>query len=183
MELDGMYSGTIFYTKGFADYERDYLEHSFQACFNIGCCAGQEPGFRRILSQLQCSLQLNSGEYLSWAAGFFGKIRECGEPVSVRLLLFVMDLSRLNAWIEKLYERYGLDRCIIRDIGYLDYSPNEFNEFLLKYYYYCFLLDKYSNLAKRDGQALAKDREVLLKNRLCDRITLLRVASELGLKV
>ena len=101
----------------------------------------------------------------------------------MRLLRFMVDLSRLNAWVEKLYQEYGCDQCIIRDIGYLDYCPNGFNEFLLRYYFYCFLLDKYSVLGKKDGEVLVKDRDLLLKNRLCDRITLLRVAAELGLKV
>lgn len=43
-----MYSGTIFYTREFADYERDYLEHSFRSCFDVSCCAGQEaePGLK-----------------------------------------------------------------------------------------------------------------------------------------
>ena len=45
-----MFSGTIFYTKEFADYERVYLERSFQACYDVGCCAAQEAGFTRILS-------------------------------------------------------------------------------------------------------------------------------------
>ena len=183
MESESMFSGTIFYTKEFADYERVYLERSFQACYDVGCCAAQEAGFTRILSQLQNSLQLNSGEYLNWVADFLGGIRRNGEGISARLLLFVVDLSRLNAWVEKLYQRYGFDRCIVQDIGYLDYYPNGFNEFLLRYYYYCFLLDKYSVLGKRDERVLMRDRELLLKNRLCDRITLLRVAAELGLKV
>lgn len=183
MRLDGMYSGTIFYTREFADYERDYLEYSFRSCFDVSCCAGQEAEFGRILSQLQGACRLNSREYLSWVADFFRQVRESGEVMSVRLLRFMVDLSRLNAWVEKLYQGYGFDRCIIRDIGYLDYCPNGFNEFLLRYYFYCFLLDKYSVLGKKDGEVLVKDRDLLLKNRLCDRITLLRVATELGLKV
>lgn len=178
-----MYTGMIVYDKDFAMYESEYLAYSFHNCYDISDCLCHEDSFFYILRQLKENCCLNSEEYLQWVSFFLRDLTKNEVTLNARVLRFVIDLSRLNAWVENLYQKYELDKYIISDIAYLNYIPNKFNDYMIRYYYYCSLLNKYASLGRTDKDILLQEKDIELRNNLCDWLTLHRVAADLKLSI
>lgn len=178
-----MYTGMIVYNKDFAIYESEYLAYSFHNCYDVSNCSRYEDSFLDILRRLKEDCCLNSEEYLQWVSCFLEDLIKNKVFLNTRILHFVIDLSRLNAWVESLYQKYKLDKYIIDDIAYLNYTPNKFNDYMIRYYYYCSLLNKYASLGKQDKDILLQEKDIELRNSLCDWLTLHRVAADLKLSI
>lgn len=183
MTLEDMYAGMIIYDKDFAVYESEHLAYSFHNCYDISYCFRHKDSFLDILRQLKENCCLSSEEYLRWVSSFLDDLIKNEVPMSTRLLCFVIDLSRLNAWVESLYQKYKLDKYIINDIAYLNYIPNKFNDYMIRYYYYCSLLNKYASLGEVDKDILLQEKDIELRNNLCDWLTLHRIAADLKLSI